>query len=143
MPLIRVADILQVKQTNHLGGDSSLQVIVYADQDRSVGLVIDRILDIVDESITIQGKPAKRGVLGSAVIQQRITDILDVPALLEVAKERAHARTMGFTPPDMVTDLNQPDAAGTAPAGADACQPELEMPIAAAAGSSEGEAAHA
>jgi two-component system chemotaxis sensor kinase CheA len=64
---------------------STLQVVVYSEQGRSVGLVVDRILDIVEETIVPQ-QPSKRdGLLGSAVIQQRVTDLLDVRGFVRTA----------------------------------------------------------
>jgi two-component system chemotaxis sensor kinase CheA len=86
MPLVRVADALQSKRRMvSENGQEALQVVVYADKGRSVGLVVDRILDIVEESFVIQPQTGRRGVLGSAVLQKRVTDILDVPALVAAA----------------------------------------------------------
>ncbi len=83
MPLVRVTQVLEgkrkmISENTH----EALQVVVYADKGRSIGLVVDRILDIVEESFVIQPETARRGVLGSAVIQKRVTDILDVPGLV-------------------------------------------------------------
>jgi two-component system chemotaxis sensor kinase CheA len=86
MPLIRVSDVLESKHTvAPENGQEALHVVVYADKGRSVGLVVDRILDIVEESFVIQQETGRRGVLGSAVIQKRVTDILDVPGLIAAA----------------------------------------------------------
>jgi two-component system chemotaxis sensor kinase CheA len=60
----------------------SLHVVVYSHAGRSVGLVVDRILDIVEESFVVQRQGGRAGVMGSAVIQKRVTDLLDVPALV-------------------------------------------------------------
>jgi two-component system chemotaxis sensor kinase CheA len=57
-----------------------------------VGLVVDRILDIVEESFVMERQERRKGMLGSAVIQKRVTDILDVPELLQVAaSQELHA----------------------------------------------------
>jgi len=86
MPLVRVSRILHAKYEKAQPSEAnSLQVIVYSDRGRSIGLVIDRILDIVDESFVIQKETSRQGVIGSAVIQQRVTEILNVPELLSVA----------------------------------------------------------
>jgi two-component system chemotaxis sensor kinase CheA len=86
MPLIRVSDFLEGVHTDgKSNGNGAMQVVVYSEQGRSVGLVVDRILDIVDEVIVTQ-QPSKRdGLLGSAVIQQRVTDLLDVRGLVRNA----------------------------------------------------------
>ncbi len=79
-----------VSLTRFFGGTTSAesdprQVIVFSDHGRSVGLVVDRILDIVTESITPTRSQARPGILGAAVIQQRVTDLLDVAAIVRHA----------------------------------------------------------
>jgi len=90
MPLIRVSDVLENKRSPAgEGSQESLHVVVYADQGRSsVGLVVDRILDIVEESYVMHRQEGRTGTLGSAVIQKRVTDILDVPGLIAAAERR-------------------------------------------------------
>jgi len=87
MPLVRVSDVLVSKHRKAAeAGQESLHVVVYADKGRSVGLVVDRILDIVEESFVMQRQSGRKGMLGSAVIQKRVTDILDVPGLIAAAE---------------------------------------------------------
>ena len=81
MPLLRVSDVLLGAYRRRNGKrdlTTTLQVVVYSEQGRSVGLVVDRILDIVEETIVPQQPSRRDGLLGSAVIQQRVTDLLDV-----------------------------------------------------------------
>jgi two-component system, chemotaxis family, sensor kinase CheA len=86
MPLLRVSDLLQCQPSKEDENRADpLQVVVCSDQQRTVGLVVDRILDIVEESFVIDRGTGRKGVLGSAVIQKRVTDILDVPALIAAA----------------------------------------------------------
>jgi len=90
MPLIRVSDVLHNSNGNGAGkaagdGSGSMQVVVYSEQGRSVGLVVDRILDIVDEAIVSQQPSKREGLLGSAVIQKRVTDLLDVRSIVRTA----------------------------------------------------------
>jgi two-component system chemotaxis sensor kinase CheA len=82
MPLIHISEFL------HAPGEESgdtMQVIVYSEQSRSVGLVVDRILDIVEETVSLEQPSRRLGLLGSAVIQQRVTDMLDVRGLIQSA----------------------------------------------------------
>ncbi|KAF3887327.1 MULTISPECIES: chemotaxis protein CheW [Nostocales] len=65
--------------------DSLALVIVSPYSELSVGLVVDRILDIVDESLTIKGIPSRPGVLLSAVIQGQITEILDIETVIRMS----------------------------------------------------------
>lgn len=59
-----------------------LQVIVHTWQDRSVGLVVDRILDIVEDDLSTRRPSSRKGTLGSAVIQNKVTEMLDLSALI-------------------------------------------------------------
>lgn len=87
MPLVRVSEVLESKRRKAADAEQeSLHVVVYADKGRSVGLVVDRILDIVEESFVMQRQSGRTGTLGSAVIQKRVTDILDVPGLIAAAE---------------------------------------------------------
>ena len=59
-----------------------LQVIVFSDHTHSVGLVVDEILDIVTEAVQPSERAARRGVIGSAIVQQRVTELIDVQAIV-------------------------------------------------------------
>ena len=59
-----------------------LQVIVYSEHGRSVGFVVEQILDVVEEKITVRNQTARDGVLGAAVVQGKVTDLLDVHGVI-------------------------------------------------------------
>jgi two-component system chemotaxis sensor kinase CheA len=80
MPLVSVADALQLPaQTTREG---SMQVVVHSEFGHSVGLVVDEILDIVDQHVSVNKNSSNARLLGSAVIQQHVTDLLNVPELV-------------------------------------------------------------
>lgn len=56
----------------------TLQVVVYSNQGRSVRLVVDRTFDIVEGALIVHSYSRCEGILGSAVIQGHVTDLLDV-----------------------------------------------------------------
>jgi two-component system chemotaxis sensor kinase CheA len=60
------------------------QVVVFNDGDRSVGMVVDQILDVVEEAVTVRQKSVRKGLLGSAVVDDRITDFLDLNEFIRV-----------------------------------------------------------
>lgn len=67
------------------GGSSaedSLPVIVYSEGDKSVGFVVRRILDVVEDAVTVERMNSQPGVLGAAVVQGKVTDLLDVRGLI-------------------------------------------------------------
>ncbi len=74
-----------------------IQVVVYTHEGRSIGLVVDRILDIVEEAITIRRDGGRNGMLGSAVVQGKVTDLLDVRGVVQAADPRF------FEPPAAAT----------------------------------------
>ncbi len=80
MPLIYLSKIFN--------GDTSyteretLQAVVYTKNGRSVALVADKILDIVEESITIKRASNRKGTLGTMVVQNLVTDLLDAEGIV-------------------------------------------------------------
>ncbi len=65
--------------------DDKIKVVVYTHQGRSVGLVVDRILDIAHEAVKIQKQTGRQGTLGSMIVQGRVTELLDVKAIIQSA----------------------------------------------------------
>ncbi len=59
-----------------------MRVIVYSDRGRSVGVVVDKIIDIVEEAVTIKKGSVGQGLLGSTVVQDKVTDLLDVEGVI-------------------------------------------------------------
>ncbi len=64
-----------------------VQVIVFSEGEERLGIVVDEILDILDEAITIRSRSSQPGVLGSAVLDGQVTDFLDLHYLIEEASE--------------------------------------------------------
>ena len=87
MPLIRLSRILQLSSAEGAAstGEERMQVVVYSESGRSVGLIVDRIVDIVEEKLVPQNPAQRRGLLGSSIIQKRVTDLLDVPGVVRDA----------------------------------------------------------
>ena len=81
LPLVDLGRELSLEPTKH-EPDDPLQVIVYSEQGRSVGFVVEQILDIVEETITVRHRAARTGVLGSVVVQGKVTDLLDVHGVI-------------------------------------------------------------
>jgi len=60
-------------------------ILVFADDDRAMGLVVDEIIDIVEERLHIEVASSRDGVLGSAVIKGLATEVIDVGHFLPMA----------------------------------------------------------
>ena len=98
MPLISLSEALAdarlslaPMQPKTQTGDT-IQVIVYTKGDRSIGLVVDRIMDVVEEAIVAQRTSIRPGVLGSAVIDKKVTELLDVESVIRTVLPETAAR---------------------------------------------------
>ena len=63
----------------------SQPILVFADDGRSMGLVVDEIIDIVEERLNIEVAGSQEGILGSAVIKGQATEVIDVGHFLPMA----------------------------------------------------------
>lgn len=81
MPLVQVNDFVQRKN------EGSQPMLVFSDSGRSMGLVVDEIVDIVDEQLNIEVSSEIPGLLGTAIIKGKATEIIDVGHYLPQAFE--------------------------------------------------------
>lgn len=68
-------------------GDGTQPMLVFSDAGRSMGLVVDEIVDIVEDRMNIEVGSDRAGVLGSAVIKDKATEIIDLGYYLPQAFE--------------------------------------------------------
>jgi two-component system chemotaxis sensor kinase CheA len=61
---------------------AAIQVVVYTENGKSVGLMVGKIDDIVSEVITEKRHAYGNGILGSIVVQNQVTDLLDVHSVI-------------------------------------------------------------
>jgi two-component system chemotaxis sensor kinase CheA len=81
MPLISMSETVRVK------GEGAQPLLVFSDGSRSMALVVDEIVDIVEHNLNIQVASDNPGVLGSAVVRGQATEIIDVGHFLPLAFE--------------------------------------------------------
>jgi two-component system chemotaxis sensor kinase CheA len=60
-----------------------LHVVVYAKDSKLVGFVVEQIEDIVEEHVTVHKDQKRPGTLGAAVMQKRVTDLLNPDEIIE------------------------------------------------------------
>jgi len=82
LSLVPLRDALCPGERGDEPAPEHLQVVVFNDGEHSVGIVVDQILDVVEEAIEIREKSSRKGLLGSAVLGGRVTDILDLNSIL-------------------------------------------------------------
>jgi two-component system, chemotaxis family, sensor kinase CheA len=78
MPLVQM-DGVTVRSTG------SQPILVFVDDKRAMGLVVDEIVDIVEERLNIEVAGSHQGILGSAVIKGQATEVIDVGHFLPMA----------------------------------------------------------
>jgi two-component system chemotaxis sensor kinase CheA len=81
MPLVRISEEAGIKR------EGAQPLLVFSDGSRSMGLVVDEIVDIVEDRLDIEVGSDRPGVLGSAVVRNQATEILDVGHFLPLAYE--------------------------------------------------------
>ncbi len=85
LPLVWVSQALDGERDPFRDSDSSasqtIQVLVLHDGGRTFGLVVEKILDIIEATTEIKSAATRAGVLYSAVIAEHVTELLDVPAI--------------------------------------------------------------
>ena len=79
LPLLRLAELLGLPTGETPG---VLPVIVSSKQGRSVGLVVDNIEDVTEKRVAVNRTGHRMYLQGSAVLQQKVTDLLDVDAVI-------------------------------------------------------------
>jgi two-component system chemotaxis sensor kinase CheA len=78
MPLVQMQDV-------NVQTSGTQPILVFADDKRSMGLVVDEIIDIVEERLNIEVAGSREGILGSAVIKGLATEVIDVGHFLPMA----------------------------------------------------------
>ena len=79
MPLVYVDEAMERKT------EGRQPILVFSDQDRSMGLVVDEIVDIVEDKLNIEIKAESAGMIGSAVIKGQATEVIDIGYYIEQA----------------------------------------------------------
>lgn len=90
MPLVFVAENCELPETGNL------PMLVFSEGQRSMGLVVDKIIDIIEDRLELHVQSQSDGFQGSAIIAGRATEVLDIGHYLPQAfsdwferKERA------------------------------------------------------
>ncbi|MGA2965361.1 MAG: chemotaxis protein CheW [Terriglobales bacterium] len=92
LPLIRLNVVMEERrarvrtlQAPPAADSGPIQALVLNHEGRSFGLVVDRIVDIVEDRADVKTAATRANVLYSVVIGERVTELLDIPAILRGA----------------------------------------------------------
>jgi two-component system chemotaxis sensor kinase CheA len=78
LPLVSLRKVLEPDSPGPEQPPDPVQVVVFNDGDSSVGMVVDEILDVTEEAVTVRQESDRIGLLGSAVVGKQVTDFLDL-----------------------------------------------------------------
>ena len=89
LPIVRLSQVLPERRlVPRNGGDELapdiLQVVVVRNGEQRAGLVVEQILDIVRQPVALE-PGARSGVVGTTVVSDRVTEVIDLPAVLSMA----------------------------------------------------------
>ncbi|WP_305784844.1 chemotaxis protein CheW [Symbioplanes lichenis] len=93
LPLMRLSHVLGAYSEVEEG--DTVSVVVYSEGGRSVALVVDRIVDIAENEATARRDVEEDGLVGTAVIQQRVTELLDVRRAILAADPNFYSEMSG------------------------------------------------
>lgn len=96
LPLVRMDRLLGTAAR----ASDELLLIVYTRGDRSVGLVVEEIVDIVEDEVGNHSSIDDHGLVGSTVLGERVTELLDVRAAI-LAADRDFYREPAELPADL------------------------------------------
>jgi two-component system, chemotaxis family, sensor kinase CheA len=85
--LVQLSALLDNSPADLSALQDPVQVVVFSDRDRVLGLVVDQVVDIVDEAITVRQNTERDGLAGAAVVGKKVTDFLDLVAVIRAAHE--------------------------------------------------------
>lgn len=74
----KLMPLVKIDQQSHLRKTGMQPILVFSDNDSHIGMIVDEIIDIVKDKMTVEVKKTKEGVIGSTIIDGKATDIIDV-----------------------------------------------------------------
>ena len=85
LPLVSLRAVLEPDAPGQEAEADPVQVVVFNDGDRSLGMVVDEIVDVAEAAVTVRQKSNRKGLLGSAVVGNCVTDFLDLNEVIHAS----------------------------------------------------------
>lgn len=99
LPLVRSGEIFEERRQkarengSEKGRDDAVYTIVYRDDVTRVGIIVERILDVIDDVSGVDIGPApRRGSSGTIIVGGRVAEIIDAKAVARAASPRDGTR---------------------------------------------------
>jgi two-component system chemotaxis sensor kinase CheA len=95
LPLVSLRSLLEPGLPDIDPPPDVVQVVVFNDGDRNLGVIVDQIVDVAEEEVAVRQKSGRAGLLGSAVVGKRVTDFLDLNYVIQSAAGKWTRGTSG------------------------------------------------
>jgi two-component system chemotaxis sensor kinase CheA len=73
----KLMPLVAIEGTQPIGTEGRQPILVFSDQNRSMGLLVDEIVDIVEDTLHIELGSERSGLVGSAIVAGKATDLID------------------------------------------------------------------
>jgi two-component system chemotaxis sensor kinase CheA len=83
LPLVSLRALLEPGAPDQGEPPDPVQVVVFNDGNSSVGMVVDEILDVTEDAVTVRQGSEHKGLIGSAVVGKQVTDFLDLNEVIQ------------------------------------------------------------
>ena len=77
--------LIPLNSTHEWKSEGRQPILVFTDRERSMGLVVDEIIDIVEDILKIEIAADEPGLIGTAILDGKATDIIDAGHYLTLA----------------------------------------------------------
>ncbi len=108
LPLIQLADHVDSVGDYPSATGDKVQVIVFSEGATRFGVLVEEIVDIIEEAISIRARSDSAGLLGSVVLGGQVTDFIDVRLIISRVKGEAvsHSSAEGSPTRVLVVDAS-------------------------------------
>jgi two-component system chemotaxis sensor kinase CheA len=83
MPLIRLDSM--INDVRPIDNRDKVQVIVYSSSQNNFGLIVDHVYDIVEGVFTLHTHMLRKGIIGTTVIEEKVTEVIDIENIIYTA----------------------------------------------------------
>ncbi len=98
LPLIKLSAALPERRTGARAVSAfvdpnikSISVVVYSGLEHPIGIVVHEIIDIYDGPVEVRRGKGREGSVGTAIIQERITELLSLDEVIRLGQAQRHA----------------------------------------------------
>ncbi|WP_019962286.1 chemotaxis protein CheA [Woodsholea maritima] len=88
----RLLPLVHISGMDTFAGEGRQAVLVFSEEGRSAGVAVDEIMDVAEETLDLQLGSQRPGIIGSAIIKGKATEVIDIAWHMERAWSGAPER---------------------------------------------------